>query len=722
MKKLTKLLMAACFIMSCSVTAQAQGSDLDEVIVNADRYKNSLTEDQTYAGGYLSGKTSLGLQKDKDMMEVPASTMTITDKAIKDFAISGNNEIMDILSLNPSVRRTTSPNVVSVRGKYTTASQMNVNNIPGMYSNFTMGTNFIGNIDVLGGPSLVYSGSTTQNVIGGTINYRSKRAGMAPLNDVRIKYTGDSNFQESVDVGRRFGKDNEWGVRINALTGDGKLAVHGEKLKNRNIFVNLDHYNSESSTNLLLGYARSVHYGGNSIFQTVSSSATNYRKLMPYLPSAPDGKHNLNPSWAYQESRTWLMTLNHEQKINDHWAAYLNAGIMRNDTPVNIGGSSMTSILQFNKDGSFDGNFKRTLTIGASGSTARYIGAGLKSEYDFGFMKNEFIAGVDRNGVSNYTASSKTLGTYYGNLYSDNDWTAPKLTPVSTHLGSKYVTKGFSVLDTMKFLDDRLIVTAGVHHQKYQSRSYNVKGKMTDNKSYDGNAPVFGIVYRFTPDFSAYVSHTETFLGGTAVPTGKGYANEGQLLDPAKTKSNEFGFKLKKGALVHTLAFYKTKEPGLITTADLYQKYDGETQYKGIEWSTAGSIGNKWDFIASIGFNRYIWTKNANSALNGKTADGIPKWNGNLALDYRPNDNFTILGRMSYIGKSHIGHGTYTVPQYYRYDLGVKYDTTFGTVPVTISAMCYNVTNKKGWYTADQGNQLLVADPRTFMISAEFRM
>lgn len=49
MKKLTKLLMAACFIMSCGVTAQAQGSDLDEVIVNADRYKNSLTEDQNYA-------------------------------------------------------------------------------------------------------------------------------------------------------------------------------------------------------------------------------------------------------------------------------------------------------------------------------------------------------------------------------------------------------------------------------------------------------------------------------------------------------------------------------------------------------------------------------------------------------------------------------------------------------------------------------------------------
>ena len=93
----------------------ADTSVLEEVIVNADK-------DKAYAGGYLSQNTSLGMLRNKDMMELPAATMTITDQSIKDFAISGNNEVMDILSLNPSIRRTTSPNVVSVRGKYTTAS------------------------------------------------------------------------------------------------------------------------------------------------------------------------------------------------------------------------------------------------------------------------------------------------------------------------------------------------------------------------------------------------------------------------------------------------------------------------------------------------------------------------------------------------------------------------------------------------------------------------
>lgn len=33
------------------------------------------------------------------------------------------------------------------------------------------------------------------------------------------------------------------------------------------------------------------------------------------------------------------------------------------------------------------------------------------------------------------------------------------------------------------------------------------------------------------------------------------------------------------------------------------------------------------------------------------TANGIPKWNGNLALAYHATDDLTVLGRASYIGK-----------------------------------------------------------------------
>lgn len=666
---------------------------------------------------------------DRNLMETPAAVMGIRSKAIEDFAMPGKNKVMDILTLDPSIRRTTSADTISVRGVYTPVSKMNVNGIPGMYSTFSQGSNFLSAADVLSGPSLIYNGSTTQNVEGGTVNFKSKKAGKDPLTAVGVQFSGKNHMEETVDFSRRLGPTGDWGIRLNALTSDGEMATHDEKLRQRNIFVNLDHQASDNKTNLLIGYAYSKQNGGNSIFQTVASSDRNPLASVPFLPSAPDGKYNLNPGWAYKESKTWLMTLNHEQKLGDHWTAFLNAGIMKNDTPINMSGSSGSKpgsyMLQFNPDGTFNGTFKWDYKISASQKTTRYIGTGLKSNYDWGFMKNELLFAVDRNAVTSKSASSKTIGTYIGNMYGYNDWDAPTWSRPEARLSSKTVVEGFTMMDTMKFLDDRLVVNAGLHHHSYEGRSYNrTTGQVTDTEKYNRTIPSYGIVYRITPELSVYAAHTETFLAGEEADSGSDvdYANEGELLDPAVTKSNEAGVKLRRGSLLHTLAFYEIKRPETIRTADNYCKYGGETKFKGIEWSTAGSIGEKWDFIASVGFNRYIWVKNSDPALNGRTANGIPKWNSNLAVTYKPNDKVSVLGRMSYIGKANIAYGAYTVPSYLRFDAGVKVDTVWNGTPVTLSAMCYNLTNKKGWFTADQGNQLLAADPRTFVLSANFKL
>lgn len=705
--------LAAGLVWLMAAGAAEAADTLDTVYVDANK--------NAYAGGYLSAHPSVGMLPARDIMETPMSVISVTDTAIKDFAIAGNNEIMDILTLSPSVRRTTSPNIVAMRGKQVSASQMNINGVPGMYSNFSMGTNFIGAMDILSGPALVYTGSTANsNVIGGTVNLRTKEASHTPNLDLGIRYTGKSHFRETVDFGKRFGAKEEWGIRVNALTADGELAVHDEKLKQRNIFVNIDHKGEKSDSNLFMGYAYSKHNGGNSIFQTTNNRPAS--PTVPFLPGAPRGSHNLNPGWAYTENRSWVMTFNHEQHLNEHWTAFLNAGIVRSETPVSMSASAMTSILKFGADGSFDGTFSRPMTLSASANTNRYIGGGLKAKHDFGFMKNELLIGFDRNSVKNLTSSSVKLGTFTGNLYTDNDWAAPAWTRVGARLGNKYETKGITIIDTMKFLDDDLIVNVGLHRHSYRARSYNASGAVSSRSSYDGDCPTYGFVYRITPKVSVYANHAETFLGGAQVPTNKGYANGGELLDPAKTKSNEFGVKWQNGKLLHTLAFYRTKEPGVVVTSDNYYKYDGETTYKGIELSTAGSISNKLDFIAGIGFTRYVWGRNNSNYPVGQTANGIPKWTGNLALAYHPNEQWTILGRANYIGTSKICFGAYEVPSYLRFDIGVKYETTWNKTPVTLSAMCYNVADKKGWFTADQGNQLLAGDPRTFVLSADFRL
>lgn len=690
------------FVISASAE-EPENYKLDEIVVEGER---------DIAGGYLSRDIKLGMMPASDIMNLPYSSISINNTAIKDFAIGGNNEMMDILAFSPSVRKTTSPDLVAMRGKQVSAQQMNINGINGLYSNFSTGMNFIEKIDVVSGPALLYTGSNTQNVIGGVIGLQSKQAKEKPNTDIGLKYIGKGSLEENVDIGRRFGKNNDWGVRINALNKNGELAVHDEKLEQRNIYINIDHKGSNNKSNLLAGYAYSKHNGGNTIFPT---SAT-----MPFLPDAPDGSHNLNPKWAIKESKTWLFALNHDQKINKNWSAFINAGLMKNEVPVNISGSAMgAGIFQFDANGNFDGTFSRTLTASASATSRRYIGAGIKSEYDFNFMKNDFLVGVDKAFAKSWTAaSSQSLGSFSGNIYGDNNWDRPNIRSISVRPNARYTTAGWTVIDTMKFFDDKLLVSGGLHYHEYKAESISSSGTVSSNPAYDATCPTYGVVYKFTPDLMVYANHSETFLAGTQVPSG--YANEGDLLDPAKTKSNEIGIKVKTGNMLNTLAFYKSKEPGYMVDDNNYYGPIGETLYKGIEFSTAGSISPKWDLMASIGFCRYIWEKNNDPSLNGLTANGIPKWNGNLAVVYKPDDKFSVLGRMSYIGESKIHYSQYEVPSFVRFDLGVKYKTKMNNVPVTLSAMCYNLTNEKNWFTADQGNQLLFGDPRTFVLSADF--
>lgn len=700
------------FVMNASAAEETVSHKLDTVYVYGE---NDI------AGGYMSSGAKVGMMDAANTMEVPYSSTTIKSQAISDFSIGGNNEMQDVLGFSPSVRRTTSPDLVAIRGKQVSAAQMSINGVNGLYSNMSTGLNFIEEINVISGPALLYSGATTNNVIGGVVNLQSKKATSTPVANVGLKYTGKANLRETVDVGQRFGDKQQWGIRVNAMNDNGKLAVHGEKLDQRNIFVNLDHKGSTSDSNLLAGYAYSKHLGGNSIF-AASGNVTNpgdKPSNFPYLIKAPDGKHNLNPSWYGTESKTWLFALNHDQKLNKNWSAFLNAGLMRNEVPYNVSGSAMTRAINFT--GTFDGTFSRALTQSASASSRKYAGMGFKSQYDWGKVKNDFMVAVDKSFAKAWTAkSSRNLGTFTGNLYANNSWAAPDLSKVETRPSSRAISEGINVVDTIKLLNEKLLISGGIHHQKYRTESFSTStGKFGTGRDDSANCPTYGVVYKITDDAMVYVNHSETFLAGTVVPTGKGYSNQGEILDPARTKSNEAGVKFKTGDMLNTVAFYRCNEPAYMAQGDRYAAF-GRTQYKGVELSTTGSLSKKWDVMAALGFNRYIYKNNSNPKINGLTGQGIPKWNANLAVAYKPTEAWSILGRLSYIGSSELCYGLFDAPCYTRFDLGAKYKTSMGKTPVTLSAMCYNLFNKKGWYTADQGNQLLTADPRTFVVSADF--
>ncbi len=248
MKKVALTAWIAMWMVPWPVTVQAQESgmdtyDLPETVVSSSRYHGGIIGSTTAVGNMLG---------EKDTMDVPMNTKAVSKEAFTVFAMPGH-ELEDGMTVIPTVRRSTS--ALSVRGFYTPASMLQINGVPGMLDDLDVKTNFLERVDVTSGPAIVYNGSSTAGRAGGGhISLQSKRAGKTPLTAVDMRYASAGNVTEGIDIGRRFGKNAAWGIRVNALNQGGTLARFGEKREARNLFINIDHYDTHSRTNLLLGY------------------------------------------------------------------------------------------------------------------------------------------------------------------------------------------------------------------------------------------------------------------------------------------------------------------------------------------------------------------------------------------------------------------------------------------------------------------------------------
>ena len=112
----------------------------------------------------------------------------------------------------------------------------------------------------------------------------------------------------------------------------------------------------------------------------------------------------------------------------------------------------------------------------------------------------------------------------------------------------------------------------------------------------------------------------------------------------------------------------------------------------------------------------------AKQALNGKQVNGTAKWSSTMALVYKPNTKLSIIGRAQYMGKATIINEKFNVPSHIIFDLGANYDTKISGTPVTFNAMLHNVFGKNYWLPMASSNNLLLGQPRTFVMSATMHL
>ena len=298
--------------------AEMDQANLGETVVTAAR--------QDGKGTFVTRRGSVGFLGSKDTMDVPFTTTNITQKAITQFD-DGANPLPNALLMSPSVRTSTSTmyNDYSIRGFQMNAYQFKVNGVPGLFSQTNMPANFVESIEVVSGPAIGIHGTTNSESAGGSVNLTTKKA---EYGKERITYrqtiNGRGALGEAIDIGKRFGKNEQWGVRVSAENIQGKTAVEREKLTTRDIYVNLDHVGNRSTTNLFAGYRYTKNEGGQRYFAFDGEGT--YAYTGDRLPDPPNGKRNYSFPGQQITVSTWSAVLNHEQKINENWKAFLNAG------------------------------------------------------------------------------------------------------------------------------------------------------------------------------------------------------------------------------------------------------------------------------------------------------------------------------------------------------------------------------------------------------------
>jgi len=138
-----------------------------------------------------------------------------------------------VLENDPSIRPTLGFGIAGelfvIRGFALSGDDVGFGGLYGIAPRQLVAPELAQSVQVLNGSSAFINGAAPGGSgIGGSVNLMPKRAGARDLNRLTVNYTGPEHIGGAFDVSRRYGANDEWGVRINGTARRGDVAIDDE--------------------------------------------------------------------------------------------------------------------------------------------------------------------------------------------------------------------------------------------------------------------------------------------------------------------------------------------------------------------------------------------------------------------------------------------------------------------------------------------------------------
>ena len=718
---LAAFLLASSTAMAQTAPAGADAQTMPSVVISASADASAEGLSRAYAGGQVARGGRMGILGSVDMMDSPFGSTSYTQQFISD---QQARSVGDLLQSDPAVRMSRGfgnfQEVYVIRGFALDSDDVAYNGLYGVLPRQYVSPELLERVEVFRGASAFLNGAAPGGSgIGGAINLMPKRAGNAPLTEVTVGVETGGHAYAAIDVARRFGEQQEFGVRVNAAKRQGETSIKREDHDVGMFAIGLDYRGRGFRLSADAGYQN---------FDLDAPRPSVGTAGVAVLPSAPDASRNFAQPWSFSKERDVFGTARAEYDVAKDvvaWAAFGGRNTRESNSLANL------ALTSGNGDASayrFDNARKQEIRTGE---------LGIRGKVTTGSVRHTLVASW--SGHWNEAKNAYAISDYAGfssNIYRPVDALRPDTLAANSggvmsdpRLTQKTILSSYALADTMAFLDERLLLTVGVRRQQIKDGAY-AYGTAVQYSSYDQSAttPVAGIVFKASKDVSLYANYIEALVkgpvaSGTYGPQSTPVSNLGEVFDPYKSKQKEIGIKYDGGKLGMSASLFSTDKPLLViagTRADL----SGKQRNQGLELSV---FGTPVTGLRLLGGLTWLDTDQRNTdvaANNGKHAIGAPETqlSAGAEWDVPGAPGLSLNARTVYTSSQYADlANTKQLPSWTRLDLGARYLTQVAGRDVTLRARVDNVTDRNYWSSAVSSfgaGSLVLAAPRTVVVSA----
>lgn len=668
---------------------------------------------ERYAGDQVARRSSQGLLGSRDFMESPLSMTTYTSEAVKN---TQSRTLADLAASDPAVRSTNPAGgrfeQFTIRGFSLFNSDVSYGGLYGIMPTYSIDMEMADRVDILRGPTQLVNGISPRGSVGGGINVVPKRATDRPITEFTGSYASDSQAGGAVDLGRRFGEDNRFGIRFNGVKQSGDTEWDHQKVDREMAVVGLDLRDERLRLSMDVGHTER------------DTDAPQERVLVGAnapVPRADDVRHNYAQAWSKAETRDTFGALRGEYDIDDSLMVYGAVGARKSDHDFLRHNVSLT-----NAAGDFTyqtRNFTRQEDV-------KTANVGFRKWLQTGPVSHEINASADVFAMD-FKNIEQRYASRISNIY--NPIASPEPTAGASRRPTVYTEnrfEGVALSDTLGFMEDRLLVTLGGRWQRVKVDDWSDGVKQPTAYDEEKLSPSMGVLFKATDQFSLYANYMEGLSQGKIAPSTA--ENEDEIFPPFISRQLEAGAKYDMGKFAITAAVFRIKQPAYETAAPVVGQIEGtfgsngKRVNDGVELSV---FGEPLDGFRLLGGVMYIDSElkgtNNGGANDGNRAPATPKYNANLGAewDVPAVQGLTLTARSMYSSSQYLDQAnTKEIDSWTRYDLGARYAFKVSETDVTLRGTVENVANSRDWISAgasdDSEAGLTLSAPRTFVLSA----